>query len=322
MNLEAYYEVMSDNETLKEFDPFLAGDAAERLLKAESITKYQLTGINSVSDLFEEHEDESLIEYEDILLGKDEEILTDKDQIRQEFFKLKKKYLNQFDYIKVLSQRSNTICTEYQLVVTDSDLYLLDYLLDNIVLTLSLLDSLAQLLSWSLIGAKDVKFFKKCECSFCESLNGSVYNIDVLIQKIGNGINPLHRNCDLYFIPIMNSFKYAGKSFKGFEVVDCPVEFLSILESKNYKGVIQFKDFTKVKSWRSECVVQQDSVLLVHNGYIDKVSPIEFLDEWFSTNDEFSDENSSNETIYYKGRQVNLVKGVYIDSETGEVLEV
>lgn len=327
MDIKELFDSLPDHEDLLEFDPFLVGEGSKSFMSGDrEKTNNQLTGVFSTEDLKNSFNIS-------VNFGKDSvsDLSTWKDQfsvvkvdVLPLFLSEKRRSYELFDYLRVKSEGLSSLVREEDLLISESDTYLLDYLSDKFVLDKYLVCTLAQLSAWRDMGVREVKFYSNCDCALCRAADRVVYQLQDLFHGICSGSFPTHEFCDCYYLPVIRSreesflipeIEINGTLYKNF-----PCEFKYLVDSFYSKvKTIEFMDFTKVKGWSGECVLNRGSSLAVHWGYIGNFSPLDFLEFWLSDGENGS---SSEDILYYKGRKVQLINGSYIDVATGEFVEV
>jgi len=323
--IQEMYDSLPDDDTLLDFDPFLIGDGSAELMKGQgrrSKKTSQLIGIFSVDDLAEKYVEKEVIESD---LGSwGDQFKSIEVDVKDYFLQEKKRSYQVFDYLKVVSENAEGLVREEDLIVSDDDHYLLDYMSGKGELDKYLVESIAQLSAWGDMGFKEVKFFKKCVCPLCNASDRSVHNLLNLIKHYGSGVPHLHNVCECNYLPVIrtrNTYVDIPEiEINGTLYINFPSEFKSLVEDLTISvKKVEFRDLSKIKGWSGECVLDRDGELLVHSGYLGEFSPFEYLESWLRSD---GVGESSDDVLYYKGREVRLKDGVYIDIATNEVVEI
>jgi len=244
--------------------------------------------------------------------------------------------------VEIKSQQfSGRPIRERDLVLSEDDRYLVNYLISQGVIDNYLFDSLAQLSALLEMGFSKVRFNQRDGCALCLAHDGLSYDIKTLISLLGSGKYLVHEFCECYYIPIIEDRKAVKVKVDEPEVCvadtvikNLPIEFLDeiylLLSGMQEVGLsyseISFSDFMDVEKWDHEVVKQVGDTLCVHSMYLGDKSPIDYLRAWViaesKTLEDYSDVDISELDVYYlNGKKVVEIDGFYIDVETKKVVE-
>lgn len=270
------------------------------------------------------------------------------------FLTTKKNAYSQFDYLNVLSsQVGNVPIKEEDLIVTENDQYIIEYLKKNRISKVSV-ENVAMLLAYQEMGFGQVRYFDECMCPICKVFSGKIFDIDFVMQQAIAGEYLTHPGTGS-FAPICYREFYQGPIPKdslniheicvnGFEFVNVPIELKnqvtmilpSILNcidkdlvmcgnSINKVEFVNFSEYLKDQKDTDGIVVyEENDTLYVHNSYVGHMGPIEFVEEWAKSNTvEKVDRKKLKkcDTYFIKGQKVAKYQGFYYSLETGEKIQ-
>jgi len=313
------------SEDLLDFDPFLVGEGnAEtyRNLSNKNTNSFQLTGVSDFKDLFKQESEYSLCMRDDFPVKK--LIPVGRSDASQLFLENKKRCYDLFKYIEYKSSLTEGPVRLSDLVLTSADNYLIKYLSEE-SFSESAICNLAQLSAYRDMRITNLRIDSVCECPMCSCMNG----VPVQLEKVWELI--LSRSdkfsCSYSFAPLIydrssllvktctdlerNGVKYSG----------IPVELISeILEVEVPVSDIRFVGFAELDI-DEYVLISSELYVLVHNLYVGNKSPADYLREWVEgDSDKTLTCDSSDEILYYKGKQVTLNNGYYFDIESGEMV--
>lgn len=315
-DLQNLYDSFPDQEPLLDFDPFLIGDGSADLMKfsdqRSGSGSNQISGVESYRDLVRTKEVPVKDLIDDLSMFNKPVQLFSGDSLDY-FFKRKRDTLLRYDWLKKKSQSLGRVVSERDLVLSDSDKYLVECTSDNH--SEKYLSTLADLSAYKDMRISEVKFINiSCDCELCRSHDGLIYELKSLLSDMVNA-DFLHEGFSGLFIPVTDESPIVDTGH--FE--DVPVEIVPLLGEYSTDKIIKFVDFSGITKWSGECVIEEDSEILVHSGNIGCLGPLDFLSKWFS---EENFEQGSEEILYYNGYRVSLRNGQYFNIDTGKYLEV
>jgi hypothetical protein len=344
--IEELYESFPDEDIFdanQSFDNFLVGEGSRKWMDKINPKRGrfldQLIGVFSLSDLKEKSEEETFeVMVNDLGEFEKEEILVENPE--EYFFNIKKRILDKYEFIKEKSKEfAGRPMRERDLIISNNDSYLLKYIENQGWNHQHIIDMLAQLSAYEDIGLKDVVFHSIDDCPLCLAKEGTYYSISDLMSRIGAGQDLTHRGALCRFAPVFRSRSkdeftisaYIGDIyFKNF-----PIEFEEfvtddLLESIGRQFKVHFIDFNKLEDIDPGTVVRvvSDNIIEVHNGYIDRFSPLDFLKEWVKSekvlveSDKDFKVSEDQEFFYLNGKKVVEKNGNYIDVDTGNIVEL
>lgn len=318
-----HYEAYS--EELLDFDPFLVGDGnadVYRRLSNKESSSFQLTGVSNFKDLLTQESESSLCMRDDFPVK--DKLPVGRSDASQLFLDNKKRCYDLFKYTEYKSSVTEGPVRLSDLVLTPADNYLIKYLSEESFYE-SAISNLAQLSAYRDMRISNLRVSSICECPMCSCMNG----VSVQLEKVWELI--LSRSdkfsCSYSFSPLIydrssllfnsctdlerNGVKYSG----------IPVELISEIEEIEVPvSDIRFVDFAEL-GIREYVLVSSESYVLVHNLYVSNKSPADYLREWVEgDSDKTLTCDSSDEILYYKGKQVTLHNGYYFDIESGEMV--
>lgn len=323
---ELFLENHVDQEDLLDFDPFLVGggntEKFNEYLRGGR-RRFQLSGVSDISDLVDNSSKEldlvndfpdmvgDILSYE----GNYSLFLTDKSVL-----------YHRMGFTVVKSRMHKGPITEANLILSDVDKYLIQYLTDNVYSTSSV-SNLAQLSAWSDMGITKVRIEKTCDCPMCCCVDGSIMGVTKLSELI-SARSSIY-SCKYNLTPVITDrksvrFKTTDDIMAGLSVVSgAPIEFLDrIVELCSDCEItdIEFLDCRELPEWDGTPVIFSGSYLIVHNGYLHNKSPLDFINEWFNPLIFESSNESSSDIYYVNGVKSRLENGVYISISNGKVL--
>lgn len=353
--IEKMYESFPDSETFDEsqdFDAFLVGDGSAHLIKQSggrsNNSSNQLTGINSVRDLYETT-NEVLTELEDDMAEFSQDPIPVDIAYDDFLFAKKKEYLDKFGFLQERSKLfKGRPIRERDLVINNDDGYLLHYMESHNFCSKQNLAALAQLSACKDMGFNEVKFSQVDGCPLCIAYEGAIYQVSDLISRFGSGQAFIHEGCFCEFIPVIRSRKpfeniqdgltlsaYIGKVY----FKRLPLEFVDFITPELVERIpyeeVSFVNFDElgeeasnlVKVKFGDVVLDLDNSIWIHENYASNYSPFDFLVSWLDSLKvkpvEVTCEGSdSQDILYLNGRRVRERDGNYIDIETGEVVSM
>ena len=343
--LEELYDSFPDEEVFDEtkpFDNFLIGAGSQKLMDKMNPKRGrfldQLTGIHSLADLKKKPKRDTF----EVLVDDLEEFAREYNAVKnpeEYFFNIKKRIFEKYEFLKEKSKEfAGRPVRERDLVLSNDDSYLLQYMEENGYNHTSIVNALAQLSAYKDIGLKDVVFYSVDDCPLCLAFEGSYYNIGELISIIGSEKLFIHKGAFCNFMPVFRSRSEDEFTVSAY-VVDVhfknlPIEFEEfitddLLESIGKGFSVYFKDFSKLEDVSPGIVARlMNTTIEVHNGYIDRFSPLDFLKEFVKSEKKLirSDEDlkisEDQEVFFLNGKKVVEMDGNYIDVTTGKVVEL
>lgn len=336
-NLKEIYDKLPDEEVLLDFDPFFVGDGSKDLSdNPHRFGKFndQLMNIANVSDLKVKHVD-TVSRLNSDLDDWGVEHTIDGD-ILDYFISEKKRAFDIFDYLRIKSSHTNSrLLKERDLISSDDDMYLIDYLIELGKCTKGRLKGLAQLLANQEMGFTEIKYINECTCGICKSASGGVYPIKSIVSLMGSESSFLHSNSIGEFVPVIRTriaYDDLDLDHAEFNIGKTIVEGMPKEWAKFFKGfdfpfeVLKFIDFSSIDGWSGEVVKKLGNTLIVHNGYVGSYSPFEYLSTWLTSKDIEPTSTilveGTEDIFYYNGVKVVEKDGRYIDLETGSILRI
>lgn len=353
--LDKMYDAFPDSEIFEEkeeFDTFLVGDGSAHLIKNSQSNSFdsasQLSGVNSIGDLFKESKEQSLEVVND-LADFDQDEIEVKMELGDYFYKVKKDFLDKFQFIQQKSKLfKGRPIRERDLVINNDDSYLLHYVEEKGNRSKQVLSALAQLSACKDMGFSEVQFYQIDDCPLCKAFQRTIHDVSKLISTIGSGQDFIHKGCFCEFVPVIrsrNQFKeiqngltlsaYIGKVYFN----KLPLEFVDLMTDElvaqlDYEEV-WFVDFAelKLKNWKGFKIGDEDVVLdlgqtlWVRDNYILNYSPYDFLLSWIDSSkrkipDKSEIDLDNQEIMYLNGKRVVERDGSYIEVDTGEVISL
>ncbi len=340
--IQDMFDAYPEEEELKDFDSFLIGDGSasmmEKLGNPKRERNFQLTGIYDVEDLGKDHED--LCEHE-LIDDLDEYALEldIKESAADHYFNVKKGVFDVYDFIQIMSKKmSGRPRKEVDLVISNSEHYLIKYLDGRGDLDYGILDSLAQVKALLDMGFLEAKFRQLDCCPICEAFDGNVYDLTQLAELFGSGKFLIHGGCLGTFIPVIRDREFILNDLnidlesifvENVKVNNLPIEYKDELYNIiPFTGVsvIHFMDIVNhFDDYENEFVRLVDNELYIHNGYYGSFSPADFLVGWVECNDIEVGASGridacvkAGDIYYLDGRKVVELDGIYFDVETKE----
>jgi hypothetical protein len=321
--MQAVSEQYDDiTEELLDFDPFLVGEGnAEtyRRMSSKQGSSFQLTGVSDFKDLFAEDQS-SFCMMDDFPVNTISPV--SRSEASRLFLEYKKRCYDLFNYTEYKSSIMEGPARLSDLVLTPADNYLIKYLAEE-VFSESAVINLAQLSAYRDLRIPYLRIESLCSCPLCACMN----NVSVLLEKVWELI--LARSdkfsCAYNFLPLIydrSSLVFNTLSDleqNGIKYTGIPIELISEITSIEVPVKdVRFINFSDLNT--SEYVLMAtEKYVLVHNLYVSNKSPADFLREWVKGDSDAAVTcNSSDEILYYKGKQVTLNNGYYFDIESGE----
>lgn len=272
----------------KEIDDFFVGKAsAEKAFGCVRMQVGQLSGVVNVSDLKKHEEAEGFEVVDDLFY--DVEIR--EFDIQKVYFEEKKKAYDRFNFVEYLASLVEVPVREKDLVLDDTDLYLIEFLQGNVCE--NSVKGIATVLAFDYMGIGNVKFESKCSCDICQTLDGLVVPCSEVYEKLSRGGFVIHPDCECSWLPVCKMDWIVPEIGK-------PVEFCD-LSSKSV-------------------VVLEDDVIHVHDEYVGDLGPLDFLRMYLEQKKvpEKMDVSKLTDVYFVRGRKVALFDGLYWDVQTGE----
>lgn len=270
------------------------------------------------------------------------------------FLDVKKATYNTFNYLPILAaQVGNVPIKEEDLIVTENDQYIIEYLKKNRISKVSV-ENVARLLAYQDMGFGQVRYFDECMCPICKVFNGKIFDIDFVMQQVIAGEYLTHPGTGSYS-PVIYRESYVGPISKdalniheicvnSLSFVNVPIELrhqvttilpviLSSFDNMLVKDIVlinrvefvNFSEFLKEKPDTDGIVVyEENDTLYVHNSYVGHMGPIEFVEEWAKSNvveKVAIKELAKCEKFFINGKRVAKFEGFYWSLETGEKVQ-
>jgi hypothetical protein len=305
---------------------------------------FQLTGINNISDLYSDNAEVNDEPVDDLVSFDFPEIGQSADQFEEIYLATKRSIFEKYNYLNKLSQKfAGRLVKEKDLILSDEDKYLIEHFKRSESVDSCMVNSIAQLSAYYELGFTEAKFVQQDCCPMCSAYDGCCYDISQIIDQFRASKVFIHKNCECRFVPIIRD----RSKVKDLEIdipllcvgdvffKNVPLEFkedISELANMISYEKVEFVDFSKVENgvWEdgkdhSFVVVDFGKLLIVHNGYLENLSPYDFLFNWVAQVDspsiDISAQLESCEIYYLNGRKVVEVDGNYVDIETKEIVK-
>jgi len=323
--IQSVWDALPDNEALLDFDTFLIGDGAKSLMGLDK----PLFMFN-----FDEKEDEKIVCENDLSeFDKNPVYIEDVENI---FYDIKKEIFERFGYLKRKSEQfSGQLFLEKDLIISQDDQYLMEYLKGHDLNENSLTNAIAQLCAYKELGFLRVKFYSVDDCSICNAFDGNILVVENLISNFCVKNFFSHEFMQCKFVPVIEDRKYFANYldidvenvFVGETLVEnFPIEYTNeltkILENVKYKKVI-FCNFSKFEDVTNEVVIEVKENLYVDNKYLESYSPIDLLKIWLGSEEKIVEkvEGSIEEIYYLNGKRVKKTQQGFVDVESGEIVK-
>lgn len=271
-----------------EIDDFFVGKAsAEKAFAHVRVQMGQLSGVVNVADLKGRPESVGFEVVDDLF----REVEVGSFDIQNVYFEEKKKAYDRFNFVEYLASLVEVPVREKDLVLDDTDLYLIEFLQGNVCE--NSVRSIAAVLAFDGMGISNVKFEAKCLCPICQTLNGIVVPCSEVYEKLSRGGFVIHPDCDCSWLPVCKMDWVVPEMDKAVEFCD--------LSSKSV-------------------VVLEEDVIYVHDGYVENLGPLDFLKLYMEQKKvpEKVDVEKLTDVYFVRGRKVALFDGLYWDAQTGE----
>lgn len=267
------------------------------------------------------------------------------------FLEVKKKSYSTFNYLDLLAQSTNNVpIKEEDLIVTENDQYIIEYLKKNRISKVSV-ENVARLLAYQDMGFGQVRYFDECMCPICKVFNGKIFDIDFVMQQVIAGEYLTHPGTGSYS-PVIYRESYQGPISKDMlnipalmaheiEFVNVPIELrhqvtmvlpivlnpvdectVNVGNVINRVEFVNFSEYLKDQKDTDGIVVyEEEGTLYVHNSYVGHMGPIEFVEEWAKSSviEKVDIKKLKKcDTYFIKGQKVAKYQGFYYNLETGE----
>jgi hypothetical protein len=348
------------------FDTFFVGDGSAALAGLANPTDF----VSQLSQLFSTtSKSEAIFEIENDLANiSNNPLLTSlltrnpkslakcpSSSIAKIFLTTKKSSYSTFNYLDLLAEQvGNVPIKEEDLIVTESDQYIIEYLKKNRISKVSV-ENVARLIAFQDMGISQVRYFDECMCPICKVYSGKIFDIDFVMQQVMAGEYLTHPGTGSYS-PVIYRESYTGPLTQAenfnidlltsheIEFVNVPIELrhqvtmvLPIILNPCDKDVVMCGNeinrvnFVNMSTYLKDqkdidgiVVYQENDTLYVHNSYVGNMGPIEFVQEWVKSHvTETVDLKKLKkcDTYFIKGRKVAKFEGFYYDVETGEKVQ-
>ncbi len=125
------------------------------------------------------------------------------------FLNEKKKAYSTFNYLSILSQSTGNVpIKEEDLIVTENDQYIIEYLKKNRISKVSV-ENVAMLLAYQDMQITQVRYFDECMCPICKVFSGKIFDIDFVMQQVMAGEYLTHPGTGSYS-PVIYRESYTG----------------------------------------------------------------------------------------------------------------
>jgi len=330
---------------LSGLDPFLVGEGSFETLrdfKRKNLST-QLTGIDTVAKLSQSFDlGEVCVREDDTKDFCSEEIVVDTDDIEKVLLAAKKSLYDIFGFVEYKASLIDTPIREKDLIMSEEDLYMIDYLKQRGIKDYFYVVTLGTLLACEDLLIDRVQFRNVDNCSMCRSFDGKTFFVKHAIQQLCSGGVLVHPYCSGVLFPVVDRFTYRGPLLDVLNVTDEKFEnvpkelykeIVSLSDDLEYKKVI----FTDMSSYLSSkgltgdkvsvgtIIFVDDGSLVVHNGWVEGKNSLDFLNSWVSGQEHkepleiVAIENP--EFFYIRGKKVVEVEGEYFDFETGRRIQ-
>jgi len=271
------------------------------------------------------------------------------------FLTTKKSAYSTFNYLNLLAEQvGNVPIKEEDLIVTENDQYIIEYLKKNRISKVSV-ENVAGLIAFQDMGISQVRYFDECMCPICKVYSGKIFDIDFVMQQVMAGEYLTHPGTGSYS-PVIYRESYVGPLTQAenfnidllrsheIEFVNVPIELqhqvtmiLPIILNPCDKDVvtcgneINRVEFVNMSTYLKDqkdidgiVVYQEDDTLYIHNSYVGHMGPIEFAEEWVKsqvTEKVAIKELAKCEKFFVNGKRVAKHQGFYWSLETGEKVQ-
>jgi hypothetical protein len=348
------YDSFPDVDVLKDFDDFLVGGTQKftpGFAASQRSLAWQLlpgADVSVLRGMFKNGDPapaapEDLVEARDDLLvhAPDQVDLDDPAQYKRLFIEMKQRAFGIFDFLEIMSASLGDVpVKEQDLILSDYDLYTLDYL-QGLVTDYFALASIATLAAYENMGIYSVKFRQLDGCPVCRATDGLIYSTKTLLNLFGSGSHITHPYCDSNFLPVVSREMYSGLLTGHLnleEIIQGGVRVLNVpreLEGE-IRGLVEGTDFDHIEFVDMKdhlfedmevdrlgvVAIVQDDVLYVHNSYVGLCGPAEFLREFLHGVSGVTTVSPSSlagaDSYFLGGRRVVHKDGFYWDPDTGQ----
>lgn len=321
--LREFLDSIPDDQYVDGFDSFFVGDEAETQMKKGQREVHDFQGMVH-DDVGVEMEDD----LDDFVPNIDE---CEKDEIEGIFINTKRSIFKKFNFIEAKSKKFKHPVKEIDLIFTEDDQYLVTHL-ENMVMYQPDVESIASLVSFRELGVLSAQFVGECGCPLCHAFNGKIFNVSESLEILCSGRSLVHKSCQCSWVPVFDrgkdyQFDVDEKCWETYSWFNIPREQAEELKAFPVERFVKFVDINKViekekiDTFAGVPVVFRSSEgnLYVHNGYIDGLSPVDFLKKFVEEEKEFTEDQNA-DIFIYQGRKVCLKNGLYYDIKTGEVV--
>jgi len=323
---------------LSSLDPFLVGEGSFESLKdfRKKNLSGQLFGIDSITKLAQASDlGEVRVREDDTKDFCSEEILV--DDLEKVFLEAKKDFYSIFGFLEYKSGLLDTPMREKDLILSEEDLYTIDYLQQQDFRDYFAVVSIGTLSACVDTLVHEVMFVNTDNCSMCRSFAGKIFPTRTLLQQLCSGSVLVHPFCSCGLFPVIDRFTYKGPLSDLLNsdienVMNVPREFqkdiCKLLPELDYGQIIftdmssylSSKGLTSDKVSAGAVVYEDDGNLIIHDSWVSGKSPVDFLKNWISLREEKCVDTKNiedPEVFYLRGKKVVEVDGEYFDFETG-----
>jgi hypothetical protein len=273
-----------------------------------------------------------------------EHIEFEDDMYEALFVKAKTHAYSIFDYLGIKSILVGGVCSEDDLILEDSDFYLIESL-KNLNRDYYAIYNLAELYAFLEMGITEVKFLQRDDCPICRAVDGTIFKVTDVLNAVCSGSGVTHKHCDCEFFPVVYRDRSYGpldaklvvtetveigdyvKTVHNIpvemrqELLDCvrklPYDVVEFVDIRTYLIDNNIEDAAGVLVYKSE-----EDILFVHNSYVEDKSPIDFLEALLlpesRANKVSPADAEGRQLLYYKGSKVFELHNKYWSLETGE----
>jgi hypothetical protein len=352
----------------QEFDSYFVGDGSAALANltkpndfvSQLAQLFTNSSTNSVSQVFEIENDLGMfgeLSTNARLINRNGKGLAKcpSSSIAKIFLTTKKATYSTFNYLNLLAEQvGNVPIKEEDLIVTENDQYIIEYLKKNRISKASA-ENVARLIAFQDMGINQVRYFDECMCPICKVYSGKIFDIDFVMQQVMAGEYLTHPGTGSYR-PVIYRESYTGPLTQAenfnielltsheIEFVNVPIELrhhittlLPIILNPCDNGVVmcgnpinrvEFVNMSTYLKGQSDIdgivVYREGNVLYVHNSYVGHMGPIEFAEAWVKSNVTEKvaiKELAKCEKFFVNGTRVAKHRGFYWSLETGEKVQ-
>lgn len=348
--IQKIYEEWPAEEPLLPFDDFLTGGAmAPQSDQNREMFNRQISGVKTFKDLVKPQDPEPEIPTRNDLsqfAQTSVELLTE-EQYEQLFFAAKKAAFKIFNFLTIKSTLKGDIpLSEHDLILEEEDLYVLEYLRGS-TKDYYRVQQVATLMAYREMGIEIVRFQKRDTCPVCRAHEGLLYNVTYLLDLLGSGSDLTHPSCDVDWFPVIYRESYVGPLKGEFridleEAMDAEGRMLRNVPVELYPEImkavsslpVKIVDFVNMADYilnevygiedaAGIVVYRQGDRLAVHNSYVGMRGPIQFIQEYLTTQlvpERIEIDKKDTEAFFVRGRAAVKRDGSFWDAATGERL--